>query len=136
MGKSTMANPKMILELCSYDDAASAVMAVIKSEAAQSAGEVFNVCDGQGLKVRDAFRCCQKVRLRHHCDDAKYPRKAFTAPHLGSCPIARVRFAGTPLAPPLLPPVLTASSPGVRVPGYAAARVQGGGRSGGDWQEI
>ena len=64
MGKTTMANPNMVLELCSYDDAGGAVMTILGSESSQTAGEVFNVCDGQGLTAKQAFQCCQKVLAR------------------------------------------------------------------------
>ena len=61
MGKTVGVDPAMTLEMCNYDDGASAVMTVMTAEESKVAGQVFNVCDSQGKQVPEIFQSCTKV---------------------------------------------------------------------------
>jgi len=54
-------NPNMIIEMCNYDDAASAFMTILNTNQTLVAKKVFNVCDGRSKTIKEILLNCIKV---------------------------------------------------------------------------
>lgn len=51
----------LIIEMCNYDDSASAIATVLYSNSKNISGETYNVCDGKGKTIKDILGNCIRV---------------------------------------------------------------------------
>lgn len=70
----------IIIEMCNYDDAASAISLILYTNISNIKGEIYNVCDGKGKTLKEILINCKRV---YEYKDKKIPNMTNDTYYLG-----------------------------------------------------